>query len=94
MKEKDRKTYKNMMSIYNAKNLSIIVEEEVSDESFEELDLMGSADEEEGGLEFDLEDFMEDMDEYFRCLDIIADTNHIETIEPEDAEDNVVEDNE
>jgi hypothetical protein len=34
-----------------------------ADESFEELDFMGAADEEEeGGLEFDLEDFMEDMD--------------------------------
>jgi len=29
-------------------------------ESFEELDFMGTVDEEEGGLEFDLEDFMED----------------------------------
>ena len=40
------------------------VEVEVSDESFEELDFMGAADEEEeGGLEFDLEDFMEEMDD-------------------------------
>ena len=40
------------------------VEAEVSDESFEELDLMDSAEEEEdGGLEFDLEDFMEDIDD-------------------------------
>ena len=35
---------------------------------------------------------MEDMDEYHRCLDIIAECNHIETIEPENAEDKVVED--
>jgi len=34
-----------------------------TEESFEELDFMGVVDdEEEGGLEFDLEDFMEDMD--------------------------------
>ena len=26
--------------------------------------------------------FMHDMDEYMRCLDTIAATNHIETIEP------------
>ena len=40
------------------------VEVEVSDESFEELDFMETVDEEEeGGLEFDLEDFMEDMDD-------------------------------
>jgi len=25
---------------------------------------------------------MHDMDEYMRCLDVIAETNHIETIEP------------
>ena len=25
---------------------------------------------------------MEDMEEYMRCLDIIADTNHIETLKP------------
>ena len=37
---------------------------EEQEESFEELDFMGPADEEEeGGLEFDLEDFMEDMDD-------------------------------
>ena len=29
-------------------------------ESFEELDFMGTVDDDEGGLEFDLEDFMED----------------------------------
>ncbi|MFC1843457.1 hypothetical protein ACFLZ5_01540 [Thermodesulfobacteriota bacterium] len=39
------------------------VEVEVSDESFEELDFLGTPDEEEGGLEFDLEDFMEEMDD-------------------------------
>jgi len=35
-----------------------------AEESIEELDIMGTADdeEEEGGLEFDLEDFMEEMD--------------------------------
>lgn len=26
--------------------------------------------------------FMEDMDEYHRCLDVIADTNHIHEFEP------------
>jgi len=37
---------------------------EMADKSFEELDFVGGADdEEEGGLEFDLEDFLEDMDE-------------------------------
>ena len=37
---------------------------EVAEESFEELDLMGTVGEEEdGGLEFDLEDFIEDMDD-------------------------------
>lgn len=35
---------------------------------------------------------MEDMEEYFRCLDIIAATNHIETLEPEEVEDNIVDD--
>jgi hypothetical protein len=36
---------------------------EASEESFEELDLMDTAEEvDEGGLEFDLEDFIEDMD--------------------------------
>jgi len=44
------------------------VEEEASpeetEESFEELDLMGTADDEdEGGLEFDLEDFLEEDEE-------------------------------
>jgi len=35
-----------------------------AEESFEELDFMGAVDEEEeGGLEFDLEDFIEDMDD-------------------------------
>ena len=39
-------------------------EAEVGDQSFEELDFMGVVDEEdEGGLEFDLEDFIEDLDE-------------------------------
>lgn len=33
-----------------------------SDESFEELDFMGT-DEEEGGLEFDLDDFIDEVDE-------------------------------
>ena len=37
---------------------------EPAEESFEELDFMETADEaEEGGLEFDLEDFMEEIDE-------------------------------
>ena len=37
---------------------------EMADKSFEELDFAGGVDdEEEGGLEFDLEDFLEDMDE-------------------------------
>jgi hypothetical protein len=37
---------------------------EAAEESFEELDFMGTAEEEEeGGLEFDLEDFLEDMDD-------------------------------
>jgi len=37
---------------------------EMADKSFEELDFVGAVDEEEeGGLEFDLEDFLEDMDE-------------------------------
>jgi len=37
---------------------------EAAEESFEELDFMGVVDdEEEGGLEFDLEDFIEDMDD-------------------------------
>jgi len=27
--------------------------------------------------------FMDDMDEYMRCLDIIAETNHIEIVEDE-----------
>jgi hypothetical protein len=37
---------------------------EKAEDSFEELDFMGAADdEEEGGLEFDLEDFMEDTDD-------------------------------
>lgn len=36
---------------------------EASDQSFEELDFMGAVEEEdEGGLEFDLEDFIDDMD--------------------------------
>jgi hypothetical protein len=40
------------------------VSSEASEESFEELDLMGTIDEEEdGGLEFDLDDFIEDMDD-------------------------------
>jgi hypothetical protein len=34
-----------------------------TEESFEELDFMGAVDEEEGGLEFDLDDFIEDMDD-------------------------------
>ena len=33
------------------------------EESIEELDFMGADDEEEGGLEFDLEDFMDDTDD-------------------------------
>ena len=37
---------------------------EEAEESFEELDFMGTPEEEEeGGLEFDLEDFLEDMDD-------------------------------
>ena len=37
---------------------------EAAEESFEELDIMGTVDEEEGGgLEFDLEDFIDDMDD-------------------------------
>ena len=37
---------------------------EAAEESFEELDFMGAIDEEEeGGLEFDLEDFLEDTDD-------------------------------
>ena len=40
------------------------VEPEEAEDSFEELDFMGAADEEEdGGLEFDLEDFLEDDDD-------------------------------
>ena len=35
---------------------------EETEESFEEIDFMDAADEEEGGLEFDLDDFMEDID--------------------------------
>jgi len=31
--------------------------------------------------------FMHDMDEYMRCLDVIAETNHIETMQPEEAPD-------
>jgi len=39
-------------------------EPEKAEKTFEELDFMGAVDEEEeGGLEFDLEDFLEDMDE-------------------------------
>jgi hypothetical protein len=39
-------------------------EPEAADKSFEELDFMGPVDdEEEGGLEFDLEDFLEDDDD-------------------------------
>jgi hypothetical protein len=39
-------------------------EPEKAEESFEELDFMGAVDdEEEGGLEFDLEDFIEGMDD-------------------------------
>jgi len=39
-------------------------EPEAAEESFEELDFMGVVDEEEeGGLEFDLEDFIEDLDD-------------------------------
>ena len=39
-------------------------EPEKADDSFEELDFMGVVDDEEGGgLEFDLEDFMEDIDD-------------------------------
>jgi len=34
-----------------------------TEESLEELDFMGAIDEEEGGLEFDLDDFIEDMDD-------------------------------
>ena len=36
---------------------------EEAEDTFEELDFMSSVDEEEGGLEFDLEDFLEDDDE-------------------------------
>jgi hypothetical protein len=37
---------------------------EMAEKTFEELDFIGAADEEEeGGLEFDLEDFLEDMDD-------------------------------
>ena len=36
------------------------VEVEAEAESFEELDFLGTVDDEEGGLEFDLEDFIED----------------------------------
>ena len=38
-------------------------EVEAEAESFEELDFLGTVDDEEGGLEFDLEDFIEDDDE-------------------------------
>ncbi|NIV99060.1 hypothetical protein GWN26_07870, partial [Candidatus Saccharibacteria bacterium] len=34
-----------------------------AEESFEELDFMGTPADEEGGLEFDLEDFIDDMDD-------------------------------
>jgi len=37
-------------------------EPEKTEESFEELDFMGAVDEEEGGLEFDLDDFIDDED--------------------------------
>ena len=37
---------------------------EASEESFEELDLIGTVEEEDGGgLEFDIDDFIEDMDD-------------------------------
>ena len=40
------------------------VASEASEESFEELDLIGTVDEEDGGgLEFDIDDFIEDMDD-------------------------------
>jgi len=29
-----------------------------------------------------LPSFMDDMDEYMRCLDLIAETNHIESLTP------------
>ena len=38
-------------------------EVEAEAESFEELDFLGTVDDEEGGLEFDLEDFIDDDDE-------------------------------
>ena len=37
-----------------------VTEVEAEAESFEELDFLGTVDDEEGGLEFDLEDFIED----------------------------------
>jgi len=35
---------------------------------------------------------MEDMEEYLRCLDVIAECNHIVTMEPEELYENIVED--
>ena len=43
-------------------DVDIELEAEAED-TFEELDFMSSVDEEEGGLEFDLEDFIEDRDD-------------------------------
>jgi hypothetical protein len=43
-------------------DIEVVVEPEQDDESFEELDFMGGA-EEEGGLEFDLDDFIDEVDE-------------------------------
>ena len=46
-----------------SEEIKVETESERDDESLEELDLMGSVDAEEGGLEFDLEDFINDIDE-------------------------------
>ena len=53
--------------------------EEEPDESIEELDFMGASDEEEeGGLEFDLEDFMEDIDDDKSKTSANEDANQID----------------
>jgi hypothetical protein len=41
----------------------VVTEPGEAEESFEELDFMGTPSDEEGGLEFDLEDFIDDMDD-------------------------------
>jgi len=43
--------------------VEVEAEAEEAEESFEELDFMGAVEEDEGGLEFDLEDFIDDMDD-------------------------------